>query len=196
MGQHCGTCANLDLHDKKVAGDWFHGEHDEFKCIERRKYVSQTEGSSCRYYREMPSNSSSGCFITTIVVNLNGYDDKCELLQTLRNFRDTHLQRNEKGIEILKEYDVVGPILSNAIIKENNKILSLKLLSTYIIPTAQYIKENMYEEAIALYSSMVNYLEIRYGISYNHKYYSYGADANVSEMGHGRLRVNKESVNC
>ena len=48
-----------------------------------------------------------------IVVNVLGYEDNCELLETLRSFRDNYLKLNKEYIPMLMQYDNIGPIISN-----------------------------------------------------------------------------------
>ena len=196
MSQKCGNCIYLDPHDKKEFGNWFSGYHDEFYCRDLHKYVSLEEGYSCRYFRELPRKSDySGCFITTAVVNIYGYSDNCEILTILREFRNNVLQKSQFGIELLKEYDVVGPIISKKLYEDkNNTLVIYKLLSAYLYPIVEYIKKKDYNKAVDEYIHMINYLKVTYNVFINSNEYEYDFSVKKSEYGHGTARVHKVSV--
>lgn len=205
MEQCCGNCINLNTHDKREAGNYFSGYYDTFYCREFGKYFATDEGRNCRYWRECPynqNNNSGGCFITTTVNNVKilslstKLDDKCKLLNTLRHFREI-MKKDEthKYDDVLKQYDVVGPIIANHIENEtdDNKrtLICLDLLSNYLYPTAENIERHNYEEAVRIYTQMVIKLQNVYGISINLRDYEY-VDSKDPKIGHGTARVHKK----
>ena len=195
MQQECGRCVYLDTHDKKEVGDWFNGYHDEYKCTDKRKYVGLHEGKNCRYFREAPQNQSSGCFITTVVVNVLKHDDNCKILSTLRRFRDDVLTTDEDGLSLLRMYDVLGPQISECISNDEDKLLlSYKLFANFIAPAAEFVKKCDFEKAKCLYVRMVHFLQIRYNICLNYNNYVYDDNVTIEDMGHGTARVHKVSV--
>ena len=201
MADMCGQCLNIDWDNKEQ-----HTSRVRYYCNEMRKYV-EPKDSSCRYFDEDKSitqNDSggfqqsgikynqSGCYITTIIVNILGYPDDCELLTVLRNFRDNTLKTNINYLPLLFEYDRIGPIITNYIIREkNNHIFALGLLNHFLLPCTYAIKQNNIEEAIEIYKNMVMYLndtfnlptiEIKNPTTYD-----------LETLGKGRIRQPKTS---
>ena len=119
MVKSCGECLYLDWNNKEK---WT--SKDRYWCRERRRYVETTD-RACNYAMEDKSkNSNTGytragadCYITTMVVDILGYDDNCELLQTLRSFRENYLRTHIEYLPLLVQYDVVGPLISKYIKK-------------------------------------------------------------------------------
>jgi len=158
----CGECINIDWKSKSSYID------NSYWCSELKKYVKPTD-YSCRYFVQDKSQKveSSGCYITTIVCDILGYEDNCELLQLLRKFRDTTLKTNAEYLPLLFEYDTIGPVISECIKNEkNNDVIALGLLKHFLLPCAKLIKEEKIEEAIDVYKNMVTYLHDEFNLSY------------------------------
>ncbi len=159
MATKCGTCLNLNLKEKS---QW----SDKYWCTERHNYFEPTD-YSCSYYNEDPNRvKEPDCYITTIISNILGYADNCELLNTLRDFRDNYLKSHKEYYDLLLEYDILGPKISHCIYNdENNYPLALIISRCYIMPCANYIKDGKYEDAITIYKNMVHHLMNRYNIT-------------------------------
>ncbi len=161
MANYCGTCAWLDTSNKER-----YTSKNRYYCKKRGNYFELTD-ISCYNYINDPSKgiktgtyTPAGCYITTIICNILGYDDNCELLTTLRNFRDKYLKLNINYLPLLIEYDYIGPIISQKIYNaKDNYSLSLNLLKNFLLPCFKLIKDKNYEEAIKEYINMVNYLK-------------------------------------
>lgn len=165
MADKCGKCLNIEWDNKEK---WT--SVDRYWCKEKRRYVEPTD-STCYAFLEDKSQSNdggyqpSGCYITTIIVDILGYEDNCEVLNILRNFRDTTLKANIEYLPLLFEYDQVGPIICEYIKKEkNNYRFCLGLLKHFLIPCVQAIKEEKIEDAIAIYQNMVMYLNDEFNL--------------------------------
>ena len=200
MEQKCGNCAHLNTHDKKEAGSWFSGYHDEYYCQDLKKYVGMDEGKNCNYWRECPhnqNNNGGGCFITTIVVSMCGFDDKkSRALNILRNFRNRVLQNTVEGTSALKIYDVVGPQIAARLSEQaGNKQLGYKIYSEDLLPVIGALEKNQYYEAMTLYKAMVERLAYQYGISMDVDGFEYDSSVTPEQMGHGTARLHKQSVN-
>lgn len=154
----CADCAKMDLNEQNSAG--------EFWCGEYRKYYPGSD-SSCSNFVERGYNSSGRwCYLTTIVVQVLGYDDNNVYLELLRDFRDSIMRLNPVYDPILEEYDSVGPVIAGNIAKDpDQKALSEKLLNQYIIPVCSLIQEGKYDDAVNLYKTMVLILKKHYSIS-------------------------------
>ena len=103
-------------------------------------------------------SSSNGCYITTIVTKLLGLGDDNELLNTLRVLRKDILQTNPKYKNILMEYDVIGPKIAEYI-ETDKELYDINVLEKYIKYCASLVKQNKFDEAVAIYTNMVNMLK-------------------------------------
>lgn len=155
--EQCGSCINFDSD----------GDYSKGYCQYYRAYYWPTE--TCNNYRDR--NYTSSCYITTVMCNLLGYDDNCDILNTLRNFRNNILQKDEKYSDILYEYDTVGPEIAKSLNDEfkDSKDMSFinKILNSYIAPVVSFIKDGNNEQAIRRYTHLTKALESYYGIDYN-----------------------------
>ncbi len=158
----CEDCDHLSREDSDFFG--------RYRCNVLKGYRYRSD-DACSYFKKDTKNNyykgyeRAGCYITTIVCNILGYSDDCELLNTLRNFRDTYLKVNAQYLPILYEYDIVGPQISAVL--ENDTDAKQKasfLFHNFLIPSYQYIKTKEYEKAIDTYINMVNMLKENYNI--------------------------------
>jgi len=186
----CGTCLEFkDCRDYKTLFDektsWAYREKgycEVYKCC------YYPDDSCTTYYRNKKGNSS-GCFITTIICDILGMDDNCTVLNTLRNFRDNILQKDEKYKEVLYEYDAVGPIISSYLeedyVDKEDKDLPNAMLDYFILPTVEFINNKKYDEAFNKYSKMVKSLREYYCIYDIEK----REDYDYTKGGHGKVLV-------
>ncbi len=68
-------------------------KNNQFYCPKMKRYVSLNERSCNTYFVKKDRNKvdqrpSTGCYITTAVCHILGYEDDCTVLETLRGFRD------------------------------------------------------------------------------------------------------------
>lgn len=186
----CGECLKLDWSNKERFTS-----RDRYYCNERRKYVSPQD-IACSYFSadksvKKSSNGGSytpsGCYITTIVCDILGYEDNCELLQSFRNFRDNVLKNNPNYLSILLEYDIIGPTISEKIRQEkNNYGLALGLMNYFLIPCANYIKIEDIDSAVEAYVNMVNYLKDDFELP--SFFIDVNQDVNYETLGKGRIK--------
>jgi len=185
--KYCADCEHLDRNSTR--SDWFTGK-TEYKCRETGEYKKFTD-TPCYKLKDKNDKGGytpSGCFITTIVVNVLGYEDNCELLETLRSFRDNYLKLNKEYIPMLMQYDNIGPIISNNL--ENhigNQRFCLSLAKYFIIPCFDLIKNEEYDKAVQVYSNMVVYLKTVLGLKEINL--DIKEDINLETLGKGRTRV-------
>lgn len=165
MVKSCGECLYLDWNNKEK---WT--SKDRYWCRERRKYVETTD-RACSYAMEDKSKKNDtgyqrfGCYITTMVVDILGYEDNCDLLQTLRSWRENFLRVNVEYLPILVQYDIVGPLISRYILKEqNNRLQCQRIVDYFLIPCVDEIKRGNNVEAVEIYLNMVNHLNDTYGL--------------------------------
>lgn len=162
----CGSCYYLrDMdYDSRMFND---SSNVKGHCI-YLKNCYYPDDKICNHYVNRDSYvPGGGCFITTIVCKMLGFDDKCGILNTLRNFRNNVMQKDEKYKGILYEYDTVGPKIAENLLEENDMELVHGMFNFFIQPTVRLIEENKKEEAITRYMEMTKSLENYYGIKYD-----------------------------
>lgn len=156
----------------------------EFEGDNRKGYCSYYKafyypGDSCSHYTKGQS-----CYITTMICDMLGYSDNCEILNTLRGFRNDVMQKDPKYKEILFEYDTVGPHIANSIREERDYELINGLLDAYILPVVDEVREKKYDKAVDKYVKMTKALEDYYGLRFiqgDMKDYDY------TQGGHGKV---------
>lgn len=171
----CEECKYLDPKNCREASKRYY-------CKYHGWYVYANSGA-CRYFDKKLEQASnpSGCFLTTACVDVLNLPD--EYLNILRYFRDEVMAKDEKYDYLLKEYDVVGPLLSEAIRNSQDKEFICKTMyETYIIPTKDAILKGQYDYAVSIYSFMVYNLKRRFNIPDESYMYEYKPDA---VKGHG-----------
>lgn len=195
MSANCSECTYLNV-------DRGH-ENGKFFCEKKWEYIYADEfscGRFCRAYSredrlikkaEEVSNEykhGGGCYITTMICNILSMKDNNIYLTQLRNFRDSYLSKNDFGIEILIQYDMVGPKIVKSLINDNGKFnISYTLFNNYIKQAVASILSNDYNKAICIYTDMTNKLMKYYDIDYS-KDNSNNFDLKDIGKGHGLVK--------
>jgi hypothetical protein len=113
-----------------------------------------------------PSSGGGGCFLTTVVCSVLGYDDNCVALDNLRKFRNGVLEKTDDGQKLLFEYKKVSDIIAPKILSDDSRnTLCEYVYNSYITPVNILVNENRNEEAIEKYKEMVTYFMRRYEIN-------------------------------
>lgn len=158
----CGDCVRCDLSERNR---W---DNSKAYCSERREYVvinSTACESDFLYDDNKRSSNGGGCYLTTIMVNILGFDDNNKYLNEMREFRDKTLLDNPDYLSLLWEYDTVGPMISNLIKKdEDREELSKTYFLNYIAPICDMLEKGKPLTAIEKYKEMVNELKGYYKI--------------------------------
>jgi hypothetical protein len=100
------------------------------------------------------SSESSGCFLTTAIVEMRGEADNGETLNILRKFRDNFLLQNYPNE--IEEYYRIAPQLVDAIPKTNSV---WGWIGEQIDLSISYINRQENENAYSTYKNMVKVLE-------------------------------------
>lgn len=189
---------------KFESSGWFGGDYTCIKDPNNKKIIGDDHYRRyCRdyNYRECPTyryEESSGCFITTVLCNVLGLPDNHETLNTLRNFRDNILQKDESYKEILQVYDSIGPMVADKIMKDDNREeIALDLYKSSLLPIVEEVNNNNYNRAIKHYLYMTLFLVSDYNLrdTYNAlKEVDFGfTNFNQKTAGHGRKLVRETS---
>ena len=155
------------------------------------KYCRDYNYDECPIYNH---TESSGCFLTTMACQILGKDDKNPVLNNLRTFRNEVLQKDKQYYEVLRDYDIIGPMIVDAINNDKDKYLIAETIyNNVILPVNEAINKKNYERAIKHYQYMTIYLIVYYGLNneYNlikNENYDY-QDFNPNLAGHGLKRV-------
>lgn len=195
MEKKCSNCFHLNPGDEKWGGQHY--------CTKCKKYTEDSD--HCNDFLDKEEvlkkvNKSSGdgyqragCYITTIICEILGYPDDCEVLQVLRGFRENVLKMDASYLPILYEYDQVGPVIAEAIRMEaQNKRLAMELLQDFLIPCTLAIKSGSYDEAITIYTNMVNMLKSRFGLV--DTVVDYSIEIPFEDLGKARCRISKQTI--
>lgn len=179
MADFCGDCAHLDTDGGCKWGD-------EYYCEITGKYTSQNQ-RACQNFVKKPEKGykRAGCFITTMLCNMLGFEDDCEVLESLRTLREDYLKKSAQGIEILMRYDQVGPVISGYIYNENPIYLKV-IYDNLLVPCAQMVQAKNYEVATILYLSMIDMLEARYNLK--ERVIDKTINTPIELLGKGRIR--------
>lgn len=136
------------------------------KCTKLGIYVDPNS-NSCYRSIERAQPYSSGCYLTTAMCNILGFDDDCKYLNILRSFRDDYMKFDPVCLPLLMEYDMLGPLVSKHLNNDvNNKQIANIMLNKYIIPACVCISAHDYEQAIEIYTSMTKSLIGYYNIPF------------------------------
>lgn len=168
----CGDCLECNLNET-------YGQ--KVYCERQKIYVYQTE-SACSYFKSR--NTSTSCYITTIIHDILKKPDCCEVLETLRNFRDHILQKDHRYAPLLLEYDTTGSKIAEALAIDQDKELCQILYESSLKKIATMIKQKQYSKAIHYYEMLTKNLQ---------EYFSIDSPKEVVENyeyqkgGHGKL---------
>ncbi|MBR3161888.1 MAG: hypothetical protein IKF19_04075 [Bacilli bacterium] len=137
---------------------------------------------------------------THIIKQLAGFikekDDIDMLLNNFRGFRDNVLQNDSKYDDVLMSYDTVGPVISNCIINDDNRIdMARGLYENALIRINKLIKCEQYDEACEAYYIMtlflINYYRLKHPynqlVDNNYGYIEDEFDRKTA--GHGKRKV-------
>ena len=165
VGQ-CGSCVNFLDKNCRDPYDNSNASYVKGYCTCYSSFYYPDDHCDSHYHSK--SDSSSGCYITTMICDILGYEDTCDSLETLRSFRNNVLQKDPKYAGLLYEYDTVGPKIAKELKKEDKDFV-LDLYEGFIVPIVSDIKEKRNHEAVSRYVFMTKALEETYGISFEKK---------------------------
>lgn len=155
MSANCDNCRYMDYEDRN--------KYDEAYCSNLRKYTSLVGGC----YSGIPRDSG-GCYLTTAMCQILGYDDNCDTLETLRGYRDWYMINNPLHYELLDEYKVVGPLIAEKLLNDTHKMYIVdEMITSYIAPALDFIFNERYEDALNTYIDMTSMLKSMYGLNNN-----------------------------
>ena len=183
MANFCSECA---LYDSNGTPKW----GDEHYCSKKGKYLKPTTSACSSFVKNNAKEGyqRAGCYITTIVCNILGYPDDCNLLVTLKDFRENYLKQNSEYLPLLIEYDQIGPIISDSIVNDPDaKITAIENTRNFLIPCVEAIKAGNLDKAIEIYKSLVLLLKLKYALLRTP--IDYTISEPLETLGKGRIRT-------
>lgn len=205
MSKTCGECTYLNINPGK--GDLY----GKFPCEKKWEKHLATDPECDRFckaydrdYKSIQNayiysndhSSSRGCYLTTMLCNILKMPDNNIYLETMRNFRNEILQKDEKYKSILIEYDIIGPKIATALNNDPQKELVAKEYFNAYIPGIIYcINNKNYKDAIFFYQTMTNLLKSFYGLRHINATTLEIENADIKESGHGIYKVKKITPN-
>jgi hypothetical protein len=130
-----------------------------------------------------------GCFLTTAAVRYMGQKDNGEVLNTLRNFRDTYMQKDREKNKDVQWYYTNAPRIMRALdARKDAGSVYREMYNDYVIPAYRNIKAGKNAEAYADYKRLVNFAKRESGIDNEAltpkpKHYMYGGQVMNYEQG-------------
>lgn len=197
----CSECTYMDLSkERDNDGKYWCSSKGEYRyadCAECwnfcRAYSRSSSVAESYRDRSREKQSSGGCFITTAVCDILGMKDDNFYLAILRIFRDNYLQKKPETIEILEEYDFIGPIISSYMEKDCKKEETANnVFVKGIVPIVDDICNKKYNLAVKKYLNMTKCLINLYELDAlklnvpKFKKFDYSKD--YSTYGHGRSK--------
>lgn len=127
-------------------------------CRDLKKKTSYGSSSYAKSHSSDSSESGSLCFITTAVCEFFGKNDDCEELMILREYRDNWLRKQPGGSGLITEYYNSAPLIVSKLKKSKNYSSYCEtLLSRFINPCLELIRQGKYDECKERYTLMVDY---------------------------------------
>lgn len=198
---YCASCRELS--ENLDCGQYycFMKGKDVYACDPRcnnwgEAYSRSDSARENMYSNSKSSQSGGGCYITTAMCNILGYEDDNYYLQMLRTFRDETLKKDIKYLPILLAYDVIGPQIAYHLTTDtNSKFISYTLVTNYIKKAVEAIEKNKTDEAVQIYIGMTHSLAKRYNLDLHSLYIDPNNinlnEININTLGHGRKRIKR-----
>ena len=206
LESYCASCTYLGERADSYGKYWCEKKgQDMYACDPKctswcEAYRRSTYARENMYNNSASHTSPGGCYLTTTMCNILGYEDNNYYLQTLRTFRDTTLKKDFKYIPLLVSYDVIGPqIAYNLENDENKEVIAKTLFTNYISKAVTAIESNKKQEAVNIYVAMTTLLANKYNINTNTLYISPESinldTIDINNLGHGRTRTRRLESN-
>ena len=202
--EKCGNCTHLnpdsvyETYDKKYWCTNFHqwkyaDAEGCFDWCEAYNRSSSVVDSLIQASRE--SQSSSGCYLTTIICHLLDMPDNNIYLQTLRNFRDMVMHKELKYFGLLVQYDVLGPKIAKLLSDDQDgKLIAKNAFESCIKPIVSRINETKYDDAIRMYTEMIEHLIEHYKIKTEKITQQMIDSMDIEKSGHGKLVLKQRPI--
>ena len=149
------SCDYLDRGGYLFSNGWICKLTDKYISSEIVRGLCDTSNyRDCEKYIE-EFGTSGTCYLTTAMCEVLGKEDNCKELETLRSFRENYLKETGTYDTLLTDYAIVGPIISEKILDDENCENVAKTMKKCYIDNAIYFIENEdYRNAVGIYIDM------------------------------------------
>ena len=178
-------------------GSYYYCNVDNHTITDTYYCEDSNRSDQCPTLRER--YGSHGCFITTVTCGILEKDDKNEVMQKLRSFRDNILQKDKKYETVLKMYDVIGPLVACNVNHDKDRDKKATELYSKLEKFTEMIDEGKYDEVANEYIGMTLRLIIQYkmkdlyrSLRDNNFGYKEG-EFDQSTAGHGLKLINPDN---
>lgn len=200
MAHYCAECTYLDLSNEYDGKFWCEAKYErhaanELECYRFCEAYSRSSSVAKSAYDFSEEHTNNiGCYLTTMICNILGLPDNNMYLETLRNFRKNILQKDNNYKQILVEYDIVGPKISEALNNDPKKLKIAKFFfDNYLVNIINFLNTNNKDKALCLYIDMTNKLKKLYNLNNINVTTIEIDEADILESGHGKY-VKKRTV--
>ncbi len=151
---YCEYCIHFDIENASNGVgycDYHHG----------KMYIDEY----CQNFEERQTENNSGCFITTACVDYFGHDDKGNLLEDFRRFRDQRLKIDPELNEIVRDYYLYAPkIVSriDSLDREDRRRQYERIYEEMIIPCHNAMLNSNDSEVVQIYLQHFRALKQKY----------------------------------
>lgn len=198
MANYCSECTYLDLSTGDIYGEFWcdkkleRHKANELECYRFcRAYSRDSSVAKSAYQYSVEHSKKGNCCLTTMLCSILKMPDNNPYLNTIRNFRNNYLTKNDKYKPILVEYDIIGPEIAINLNEDPLRYqIAANMFYKFIRPITKLIKENNYENAINLYITMTNNLKELYNVN-NPISLEIIDNADIKQSGHGIYKVKK-----
>lgn len=129
------------------------------------------------------------CYIAAMICNKLNLSDDCEVLNTLRDFKNNVMQRDYKYCVLLFESDIIEPKIAKMINDDKDTEYETwqMIYNCYLLQTANLIEGGKYDQAVFMYKRMINVLKDHYRI--NESIDEIIMNFDFTQGGHGRVKL-------
>lgn len=155
----CGECLHYNP-EKTNSRGWGY-------CTERFTYYPFNDRACSNKFEHKLDYVPSGCFLTTAICNIFGFEDDCFGLETMRNFRDNILVKDSKYYHLLASYEIIGPVISHMMYNDPyRKEVAEYYFDNYIYDILiDLVNNTNHEKVVDRYIEMGNDMKRMYGIT-------------------------------
>ena len=157
----CDDCAYME----KRSG--FFSNYNE--CLKHGNKSTKPSNPACKDF--VPKNNPHayhrcglfGYHIATFICNLLGKDENDKVYLSIKALRDEFMENNEDYTALLKEYDIIGPLICcHMALEKNSREMALQLYNTFLKATAIAWDNGEPEKALWTYLTMYDALKKKY----------------------------------
>lgn len=153
---------NRQAEKARKQSEWEERQRDR-EQKKREHDARQRDWEQRRSTNNRNRNKGGGCYITTATCLALDKPDNCCELTAIRYFRDSWLQYQENGCEIIDDYYKVAPLIVDEINKKNNSNSIYKSIwEDFLQKFFELIVQEKHQEAKTVYLNMVENLKMKF----------------------------------